>query len=339
MAAQKAQESIPQCNSFEFRSLLSHQIPIALLSYPQIQPDYISPYFSPEKALSKVPVPTEKRRVLDHLSNRILESKMPGAKHVADYLLHKYRNNLAVPTLKQAGNVTFSFLSFLKKSGVSRLEDISRKDICAYVENCQDRGFKIVAVKSYIVAVYTFLGFLVDQKVLPKEILHKKIQLKLPQSLPRAIPQEDIQALLPLISDVRDQAMILLLLRTGMRIGELLNVKIVDIILPERKILIYLGEKNYRGRVAYFAEDADLALRQWLKVRNRNAEHLFYGYTTEKLSYAAARKALRKYLIKAGFEHKGYGLHSLRHYVESGIMGRRTFAAPFNGCFFSKHSP
>jgi len=89
-----------------------------------------------------------------------------------------------------------------------------------------------------------------------------------------------------------------------MRIGELLNVKIVDIILPERKILIYLGEKNYRGRVAYFAEDADLALRQWLKVRNRNAEHLFYGYTTEKLSYAGARKALRKYLIKAGFEHK-----------------------------------
>lgn len=42
--------------------------------------------------------------------------------------------------------------------------------------------------------------------------------------------------------------MILLLLRTEMRIVELPNVKLSDISFAERKILLYLGENNYQGR-------------------------------------------------------------------------------------------
>ncbi len=81
--------------------------------------------------------------------------------------------------------------------------------------------------------MYAFLQYLVDKDVLPADILQKKVRLKLPEVLPRAIPTEDLQNILETIKNVRDRAIILLLLHTGMRIGELLRVKMADIILSE----------------------------------------------------------------------------------------------------------
>lgn len=107
--------------------------------------------------------------------------------------------------------------------------------------------------------------------------------------------------------------MILLLLRTGMRIGELLEVKMTDIIFPERKILIYQGEKNYQGRVAYYSEDAECALQQWQQSRNTNSEYLFSGGSGRQLSYTTARRMMHKTLQDASLSEKGYSLHSLRH--------------------------
>ena len=63
--------------------------------------------------------------------------------------------------------------------------------------------------------------------------------------------------------------MILILLRTGMRICELLTTKIQDIKLRERKILIFESAKNRIGRVVYLSEDARVALRKWMKIRKQ----------------------------------------------------------------------
>ena len=70
---------------------------------------------------------------------------------------------------------------------------------------------------------------------------------------------------------------ILLLLRTGMRIGELLEVQISDISFAERKIMIYLGEKNFQGRAVHYSEDAEQALKKWLKIRPCDSTYLFPG--------------------------------------------------------------
>ncbi len=97
--------------------------------------------------------------------------------------------------------------------------------------------------------------------------MERKIRLQKPEPLPKAIPPEDVQLLFNAIDSARNRALLLLLLRTGMRIGELLEVRVSDIILQERKILLYLGEKNFIGRSVYFSEDAENALRHWLRTR------------------------------------------------------------------------
>jgi len=82
--------------------------------------------------------------------------------------------------------------------------------------------------------------------------------------------------------------MVLMLLRTGMRIGELLSTKIIDVDLKERKVLIFEGEKNCLGRVVYFSNDAQDALNAWLKKKAPDKELLFYAQGRNTFTYSGA---------------------------------------------------
>ena len=253
-----------------------------------------------------------KRRILQRYCSRISASELPGADLAVEYLYGKFIKNLSNHTIKQSGRVVLSFLHFLHNDGTS-VYSLTRQNIRAFVEYEQDRGLKPQSVIGYLTALYAFVVFLVEQGILPQTVMQRKIRLKKPTALPRAIPSGDIQLLLDGITTIRDKALILLLLRTGMRIGELLEVNISDIFLPERKILIYIGEKNYQGRVVYYSEDAEQALRQWLTTRNKDSVYLFPGNKGGPLSYGAAWGVMHKILERADLSDKGYSLHNLRH--------------------------
>ena len=183
--------------------------------------------------------------------SKLLAMDFPGKDQVRQYLQSQYRSNCKYATLR--GNLTAArlFLSFIKVCGKTQLEQINKQDIEAFVEHEQDRGLSIVSVKTRLASIYAFLRYMVDKGVVDPGVLVKKIRLRLPDALPRAINAEDVKQLLSVVTKVRDRAMILLLLRTGMRIGELLDTRVSDVNVDERKIAIYEGEKNRRGRVVY----------------------------------------------------------------------------------------
>jgi integrase len=172
-------------------------------------------------------------------------------------------------------------------------------------------------------AVYSFVHFLIEKKVLGYELLERKIKVRFPERLPRAIDPEDLKQLLSVIDHVRDRSLILLLLRTGMRIGELLNTKVNDIDLREKKILIYQADKTGVGRVVYYSDDAQAALLSWLRVRDPLKENLFYGQGRQTLSYESARTMFIKYLKKAGLTYSSYTLHCLRHTFATDLLNAR----------------
>lgn len=247
-----------------------------------------------------------------HILQKLEESNLPWKNHAIEYLKDQYRRNLRVGTLIASRNSITLFLRFFENSGRS-ISDISRRDIEAYVENEQDRGLKPRSIKSRLASLYAFFSYLVKLGILPQEILQRKIRIKLPSSLPRAIESEHLESVLSSVSDVRNRAMIMLLLRTGMRIGELLALHATDVNLQEQKICIYIGEKNAQGRVVYFCDDAKEALMAWLRIRDPEQIYLFYGYGGKPLSYASARRLFLKYLEKSDLSAKGYTLHQLRH--------------------------
>lgn len=254
-----------------------------------------------------------RRQVLDRILKKISSTDLPGKSHFDQYMRHKYRRNCKPGTLSLAATSLTQFLSFYRSTGKYHLEEMSREDIEGFVEHEQDRGLKPNSVRTRMCAVYAFVYYLIEKKVVGYELLERRMKLKIPDRLPRAIDPDDLKQLLKVIDHVRDRALILLLLRTGMRIGELLNTKVDDVDLREQKILIYQAGKTGVGRVVYYSDDAQRALLVWLKIRDPFKENLFYGQGRQSLCYESARSLFTKYLQKAGLLNNGYTLHCLRH--------------------------
>ena len=144
--------------------------------------------------------------------------------------------------------------------------------------------------------------------------------MKVPDALPKAIAPEDVRALLSVIDNTRNRALVLMLLRTGMRIGEPLSLRVQDIDLKEQKVFIHEARKTGVGRVVYFSADAKEALVAWLKKKDPREDVLAYGKKYESITYAAARLMFVRCLKKAGLLHKGYTLHCLRHTFASELL-------------------
>jgi len=263
---------------------------------------------------------TLRRKTLDSVLEKVFTSDVPCKEHAAKYLRHMYRRNCKPNTIRGAYTAILLFLLFLKRSGKTHLEQITRIELEAFVEQEQDRDLKNSTVKTRLHALYAFLRFMDKEHRVHPDLLKRKIKIKLPQSLPRAIASHDVTEILSVIDNTRDRALILMLLRTGMRIGELLNTRINDVDLNERTIKIYEGEKNSIGRVVYFSDDARDALKAWLKKRNSHMSFLFYGQKGNSLCYSAARVMFKKYLQKAGFFLKGYTVHCLRHTFATDLL-------------------
>ena len=304
----------PQCQ--EHPSLISPRERVALQRVSLATPS-ISIEESPSERVREPQVkPNGIERVLTRLS--VLE--FPAKDYVEDYLRHLHRRNCKFTTLSSRLIALQLFLRFIEDVGKTHIEEITREDLEAFVEHEQDRGLSMVSVKIRLSAVYAFLRFWHDKGVASSELLVRKIRLRLPEPLPRAIDPDDVNRLLAVLDEVRDRAMVLVLLRTGMRIGELLDTQLTDVNLSERKIAIYEAEKNGVGRVVYISKDALCALRAWLRRRDPNNVLLFYGQGRSSLSYHGARLMFRKYLKKAGLGHKGYTLHCLRHTFASEML-------------------
>jgi len=257
---------------------------------------------------------------IDRILQRISRMELPGGEHIESYMRHKWRMNHKPSTLKGSFLTVSSFLTFYAGLGKSQLRDIVSDDLEAFIEHEQDRGLKVTTARTRLNHLWAFLRFLIDQDIVNEHILKRKIKLKVPDFLPRAIAPGDVRKLLGVIEKPRDRALILVLLRTGMRIGELLGLKMRELDVRERKIHIYEGEKNCLGRVVYLSDDALMALKLWLTKRKPKREYLFYGVGHKHLCYTMARNIFTQYLRETGLQHKGYSLHSLRHTFASELL-------------------
>lgn len=140
------------------------------------------------------------------------------------------------------------------------------------------------------------------------------------RTLPRAIEPDDVKKILRKRFTIRDKCMILMLLRSGMRIGEFLALKLQDINLKERTVIIRESAKTGNGRIAYISDDAYKALRKWVKVRNPKIRCLLYSSRRSNMSYTTARSNFIECLRKTGLVRKGYTLHCLRHTFASELL-------------------
>ena len=269
---------------------------------------------------SEVVYPRSKLQFIWNSLQKMTERKLIGIPYVQEYLLTQYRLNRSINTIRTNFSSIYLFLRFIKKMGRQRFEEINCDDLSAYIEYEQDQRKKPLTVHSRLRSLKAFFNYHIDHGSIDPAILKHKLRIKLPQRLPRAIDPEDIRQLLTVIEKTRDRALILTLLRTGMRIGELLNTQLGEVNLPEKRIEIYQAHKNLTGRVVYLSPDAQVAIENWMEIRTAGIPYLFYGQRGRPLCYEAARSMFIKYMMQAELLHKGYTLHCLRHTFASELL-------------------
>jgi integrase/recombinase XerD len=306
----------PEHVSVEERPAPTSFLGISSLSKPLISP----PLAVSQAAFEERHELQRKQKIIARALERIIERGLCGLEQVKAYLVELYRRNCRPNTLRTHAVTIGSFLVYLKGSGRDGLEAIDREAIGGFVEHQQDLRLTPNTISVRLRGLYSFLKFVVSRGELSSEVLARKLRIKLPQSLPRAIDPQAVRQMLGVIDHVRDRAIVLVLLRTGMRIGELLDTRLQDVDFSEQKIAIMEAQKTRVGRVVYFSEDACVALQQWLVQRSEQSAYLFHGRGGPRLGYEAVRCRFERYLLQAGLSESGYTLHSLRHTCASELL-------------------
>lgn len=263
---------------------------------------------------------SRRKRFLADILWKLRRRDIPCKEHVEEYLRDQHRRNCKPNTLRNSFLGIDLFLKFLKEKGRSHLDQVIRGDLYEFIEHEQDRGLKPSTVNMRLRVLKAFLRFYIDKGVVHPDVVSKRLTIKVPDSLPRAMDPDDVNKFLGVLKGTRDRAMMLVLLRTGMRVGELLNLLVKEVNLKERRIEIYEAEKTRVGRVVYLSEDARSALGAWLKKRDPNRDVVFYAQGRSNMSYVNARHIFVKYILKAGLSHRGYTLHCLRHTFASELL-------------------
>jgi len=208
------------------------------------------------KAVKKKGTPSQRELYRNRFLEKISSQDIPGKEHFRQYIRYKFRKNCKPNTIRGAFESVYFFLIFLRSNKKTGLDQLSRSDLEAFIEHEQDRDLKPSTLKTRLACLYAFIRYLVENKVVNAELLERKIHIRQPEALPRSIDSDDETKLLSVTDNIRARAMVLLLLRTGMRIGELLNTNMNDLNLEEQLVRINESDKTATGRVVYFSNDA-----------------------------------------------------------------------------------
>lgn len=210
------------------------------------------------------------------------------------------------------GNDLELFFSWLGKNP----NEVTVQDIDAYIEHSQNQGHSYATVNRRLAALRSFFNFLSVESDNPSHnpVVPKRHFIHIGQQLPRDIQDPIVERLFSVITGPRDRAMFLLMLRCGLRVGEVRNLSLNDLYLdPAFGSLprIWLHGKGGSQRVVYLSSQPLTALQVWLAIRPLvKEEAVFLNRFGRRLSVTGIQSRLMKYCREAGV---WVTCHQLRH--------------------------
>jgi integrase/recombinase XerD len=200
------------------------------------------------------------------------------------------------------------------------LEDVQRIQIIRYFQALRSAGISARSVARALAAIRGLFRFLVAEKHLKHDPTENIENPKLWTTLPKSMPSNEVEALLNApdrtTSDgLRDAAMLELLYATGLRVSELIHVKIDDLVM-DAGFLRTIG-KGSKERIVPFGDSARDAIVAYLERGRRDFEkqpdpHLFLSNRGRPMSRQAFWMKIVRYARQAGIAGH-ISPHVLRH--------------------------
>lgn len=228
--------------------------------------------------------------------------------HFITYL--KEVKNASPNTIQAYRNDLKKLQIYYDNLNITSIAKISETSLNSYVLSLEKEGLSPSSVSRNIAAMKAFLLYLMKQGVLrgdPSErIKPPKIEKKNPKVIDILLMEQLLkQPQMNSPKGIRDKAMLELLYATGMKVSELLAIKMEDINLKQKYITC--GEK--RERVIPLGQSALQAIKEYINIRKeefykqeRDTDYLFLNTNGLQLSRQGFWKILKGYAKKAGID-------------------------------------
>ena len=210
--------------------------------------------------------------------------------------------------------------TFLALRNIENVDDICEEDLQDFVKELERQEFKAATVSRHIASIKAFYHFLCKEQMVETDLAEALHAPKVEKKLPEIMTVEEAVSLLDQpTSDtpkgMRDKAMLELLYATGIRVTELISLRLSDVNLKMGYIICRDGNKE---RMIPYGNQAKQAVAQYLQSA-RNAllqdyatDILFVNCSGQPMSRQGFLKLIKSYARQAGIQTE-ITPHTLRH--------------------------
>ena len=166
------------------------------------------------------------------------------------------RKNYSVHTVKSYGSILDQFMRWLRLP----LPEVTRKEIGLYVDHLLRKRRTVKTITCHLQTIRLFFDYLINEEGRSMINPVTRISLRLPKPLPRHLKDDQVTRLFTVITDLRDKAMFMLMLRCGLRVQEVAELTVDAIEYGRKQIFVFHG-KGAKDRVVYMSNDARSTLQ------------------------------------------------------------------------------
>ena len=242
-------------------------------------------------------------------------------RYINDFLEYlEYQKNYSIHTIKNYKDDLMIFLNFLDIEHITNLDDVTYDLMRKYLKYLNNLNYKAKSVARILSALRGFYKYLYQHKIVKDNPMILIATPKIEKKLPKYLEYNEVEKLLAapnLKTDIgiRDYVILEILYSTGIRVSELVNIKLKDIDMSNKEIRI-LGKGN-KERIVLFGkvlkDKLDLYLNgTYQKYNIHNSPYLLLNHHGNKINDREIRTIVDNNMKIAGINKK-ISPHTLRH--------------------------
>lgn len=195
------------------------------------------------------------------------------------------------------------------------IQAISLNDMYAFISHCQNEKMSAAGTRSRkIVSIRQFWKYLKTKAHAIQNNVSEELETpKIPKRIPKYLNlEESIRLLIECEGSPRDHCIITMFLNCALRLSELVSIN-VEQVSGDTLNIVGKGDKERR---IFLTPATKKAITEWLEVRKSiqpNTNALFVTKNQTRITGRAVQDIVKKYIKKAGLEHRKISTHKLRH--------------------------
>ncbi len=234
----------------------------------------------------------------------------------------KLERNLSGNTVSSYKNDISSLLGFLKTLDITDPSRVSKKELNSFFSSLNKTGLSSNSAARYYSSIKGFFRYLFIQNYIKENPMEKVSSPKLKKGLPLVLSVSEVDSILSrpdasIVLGLRDKALLELLYACGVRVSELLGLKVSDLFFNEEMIRVFGKGSKERlvpvGRSAVkWVKEYLIKSRTMLEKKHKSENFLFLNKRGTKLSRMGIWKIVDRYVKDAGIKKEVHP-HTFRH--------------------------